>query len=104
MSNTLTLMAKFGGLSPFLVLFMLLSFQSKAKMGVGVKWYLPCSYLVTLFVDNGNNNNLPSFAKANYFPYGIDFKGGPTGRFSNGYCMVDEIGIPLSLINHFPFS
>ena len=48
-------------------------------------------------IDNGNNNNLPlSFAKANYFPYGIDFKGGPTGRFSNGYTIVDEIGF-LSL-------
>lgn len=43
-------------------------------------------------IDNGNNNNLPSLAKANYFPYGIDFNGGPTGRFSNGYTMVDEIG------------
>lgn len=43
-------------------------------------------------IDNGNNNDLPSFAKANYFPYGIDFNGGPTGRFSNGYTMVDTIG------------
>ncbi|KAK9205076.1 hypothetical protein WN943_015342 [Citrus x changshan-huyou] len=42
-------------------------------------------------IDNGNNNNLPSFAKANYYPYGIDFNGAPTGRFSNGYTMVDEI-------------
>ncbi|OVA08077.1 Lipase [Macleaya cordata] len=50
-------------------------------------------------IDNGNNNNLPSFAKANYFPYGIDFDGGPTGRFSNGYTMVDviaeQLGLPL---------
>ncbi|KAL5559833.1 hypothetical protein UlMin_036044 [Ulmus minor] len=50
-------------------------------------------------IDNGNNNNLASLAKANYFPYGIDFNGGPTGRFSNGYTMVDEIaellGLPL---------
>lgn len=44
-------------------------------------------------IDNGNNNDLTSFAKANYFPYGIDFNGGPTGRFSNGYTMVDEIGL-----------
>lgn len=43
-------------------------------------------------IDNGNNNDLNSFAKANYFPYGIDFDGGPTGRFSNGYTMIDEIG------------
>lgn len=46
--------------------------------------------------ENGNNNDLPSFAKANYFPYGIDFNGGPTGRFSNGYTMVDEIDLSLS--------
>ncbi|KAL5993296.1 hypothetical protein ACLOJK_014220 [Asimina triloba] len=50
-------------------------------------------------IDNGNNNDLPSFAKANYYPYGIDFDGGPTGRFSNGYTIVDVIaqllGLPL---------
>ncbi|XP_039118392.1 GDSL esterase/lipase At1g71691-like [Dioscorea cayenensis subsp. rotundata] len=50
-------------------------------------------------IDNGNNNNLPSLAKANYFPYGIDFSGGPSGRFSNGYTIVDELadllGLPL---------
>ncbi|XP_060217058.1 GDSL esterase/lipase At1g71691-like [Lycium barbarum] len=48
-------------------------------------------------IDNGNNNNLPSFAKANYFPYGIDFNGGPTGRFSNGLTMVDVIAQLLGL-------
>ncbi|KAJ8530919.1 hypothetical protein K7X08_023800 [Anisodus acutangulus] len=49
-------------------------------------------------IDNGNNNKLFSFAKANYFPYGIDL-GGPTGRFSNGYTIIDQIadllGLPL---------
>lgn len=50
-------------------------------------------------IDSGNNNNLASLAKANYFPYGIDFAGGPTGRFCNGYTIVDELaellGLPL---------
>ncbi|KAI3673070.1 hypothetical protein L6452_39180 [Arctium lappa] len=50
-------------------------------------------------IDNGNNNDLASLAKANYLPYGIDFDGGPTGRFCNGYTMVDAIaellGLPL---------
>ncbi|XP_052189009.1 GDSL esterase/lipase At1g71691 [Diospyros lotus] len=48
-------------------------------------------------IDNGNNNNIASFAKANYFPYGIDFQGGPTGRFSNGFTMVDTIAQLLGL-------
>lgn len=51
-------------------------------------------------IDNGNNNNIPSFAKANYFPYGIDFNGGPTGRFCNGLTMVDGIGKFYSMSTH----
>ena len=54
-------------------------------------------------IDNGNNNDLTSFAKANYFPYGIDFNGGPTGRFSNGYTMVDTIGFHRSLLVCFAY-
>lgn len=46
-------------------------------------------------IDNGNNNNLLTLAKANYPPYGIDFNLGPTGRFSNGYTIVDIIGKTL---------
>jgi hypothetical protein len=48
-------------------------------------------------IDSGNNNNLASLAKANYFPYGIDFAGGPTGRFCNGYTIVDELGTCVNL-------
>ncbi|XP_015886206.3 GDSL esterase/lipase At1g29670 [Ziziphus jujuba] len=41
-------------------------------------------------VDNGNNNFiLDNSAKANYFPYGIDFPFGPTGRFTNGKNVID---------------
>ena len=43
-------------------------------------------------IDVGNNNFLSSFAKANYFPYGIDFKGGPSGRFTNGRTAVEMLG------------
>ncbi|CAN0928172.1 GDSL esterase/lipase At1g71691 [Linum grandiflorum] len=55
-------------------------------------------------IDNGNNNNLPSFAKANYLPYGIDFNGGPTGRFCNGYTIVDQIAEQLGLPLIPPYS
>ncbi|XP_022141841.1 GDSL esterase/lipase At1g71691-like isoform X2 [Momordica charantia] len=71
--------------------------------GGGGGWRRPMVPAMFIFgdslIDNGNNNNLPTFARANYFPYGIDFVGGPTGRFSNGYTIVDEIakllGLPL---------
>ncbi|KAL4368516.1 hypothetical protein GQ457_05G012200 [Hibiscus cannabinus] len=42
-------------------------------------------------VDPGNNNNLATIAKGNFLPYGRDFKGGPTGRFSNGKVPSDII-------------
>ncbi|KAI9101410.1 hypothetical protein K1719_023892 [Acacia pycnantha] len=48
-------------------------------------------------VDVGNNNFLNTWAKANYFPYGIDFSGGFTGRFSNGLNIIDFIGNMLGV-------
>lgn len=95
-----TSMAKFG-LSPLLVLSILLLIMSGGAVR-GQREMVPAMFIFgDSLIDNGNNNNLPSFAKANYYPYGIDFNGGPTGRFSNGYTMVDEIGTFLSLINSF---
>ncbi|XP_004499846.1 GDSL esterase/lipase At1g71691-like [Cicer arietinum] len=48
-------------------------------------------------VDAGNNNNLNTAAKANTFPYGIDFNNCSTGRFSNGKTFADIIAIKLGL-------
>ncbi|KAL3526640.1 hypothetical protein ACH5RR_011296 [Cinchona calisaya] len=48
-------------------------------------------------VDSGNNNLLPTLAKANYFPYGVNFARGPTGRFTNGRTIVDFIAEFLGL-------
>lgn len=54
----------------------------------------PCYFIFgDSLVDNGNNNNINSLAKANYLPYGIDFPGGPSGRFSNGKTTVDVISM-----------
>lgn len=61
--------------------------------GVGAAPQAPCYFIFgDSLVDNGNNNQLQSLARANYLPYGIDFNGGPTGRFSNGKTTVDVIG------------
>ncbi|KXG26897.1 hypothetical protein SORBI_3006G178200 [Sorghum bicolor] len=50
-------------------------------------------------VDVGNNNHLPSVnnsCKANYPPYGVDYPGhSPTGRFSNGHNLADQLAQQL---------
>jgi hypothetical protein len=43
--------------------------------------------------DSGNNNILPTTAKADYLPYGVNFVKGVTGRFTNGRTVADFIGI-----------
>jgi phospholipase/lecithinase/hemolysin len=54
---------------------------------------VPCYFIFgDSLVDNGNNNYIMSLARANYPPYGIDFAGGPSGRFTNGLTTVDVIG------------
>ncbi|XP_057522059.1 GDSL esterase/lipase 7-like [Amaranthus tricolor] len=47
--------------------------------------------------DGGNNNWLPTLAKANYPPYGTNFPDGPTGRFTNGKLVIDFIADYLGL-------
>ncbi|XP_010258913.1 PREDICTED: GDSL esterase/lipase At1g71250-like [Nelumbo nucifera] len=54
--------------------------------------------------DSGNNNYIPTLAKSNYPPYGIDFPLGPTGRFSNGKLVVDILAEMLGLPYAPPFS
>lgn len=56
---------------------------------------VPCFFIFgDSQMDNGNNNLLPTSAKANYRPYGIDFPGAvPTGRFTNGKNIADFLGI-----------
>ncbi|KAK4858916.1 hypothetical protein QYF36_023788 [Acer negundo] len=69
-----------------LVLVVMLNYWAEAAPQV------PCYFIFgDSLVDNGNNNQLNSLAKANYMPYGIDFPNGPTGRFSNGKTTVDVI-------------
>ncbi|KAH1128603.1 hypothetical protein AAZX31_06G302700 [Glycine max] len=53
---------------------------------------VPCFYIFgDSLVDNGNNNGILTLARANYRPYGIDFPGGATGRFTNGRTYVDAL-------------
>ncbi|XP_021905896.1 GDSL esterase/lipase At1g29660-like, partial [Carica papaya] len=52
--------------------------------------------------DNGNNNNLETKAKVDYFPYGIDYSDGHIGRFTNGRTIVDIIAELLGFKHHIP--
>ncbi|KAL8471854.1 hypothetical protein ACS0TY_029189 [Phlomoides rotata] len=42
-------------------------------------------------LDSGNNNALPTIAKVDYSPYGMNFEKGPTGRFTDGRTAADFI-------------
>lgn len=44
-------------------------------------------------LDSGNNNHLPTIARANYLPYGANFPWGNTGRFTDGKTVADFVGI-----------
>ncbi|GAB4827121.1 hypothetical protein Ancab_034008 [Ancistrocladus abbreviatus] len=64
---------------------------------------VPCFFIFgDSLSDSGNNNELQTLAKANFLPYGIDFPGGPTGRFTNGRTTVDLIGDHLGLNSYIP--
>nr|CAD1828543.1 unnamed protein product [Ananas comosus var. bracteatus] len=54
--------------------------------------------------DPGNNNNLVTLAKANYYPNGIDFPYAATGRYCNGGTMADHLGALLGLPLIPPFT
>ncbi|KAJ0682396.1 putative triacylglycerol lipase [Helianthus annuus] len=64
---------------------------------------VPCYFIFgDSLVDSGNNNALPTIAKANYQPYGIDFPQGVNGRFTNGRTMADIIGQLLGFPKFIP--
>lgn len=55
-------------------------------------------------LDTGNNNNLLTLSKCNFYPYGRDFVGGrATGRFSNGRVFSDMIGMFVNLFSTHSF-
>ncbi|XP_047948694.1 GDSL esterase/lipase At5g45670-like [Salvia hispanica] len=82
-----------------------LAFCAVAAMALAVtaEPQVPCYFIFgDSLVDNGNNNNIQSLAKANYLPYGIDFPAGPTGRFSNGKTTIDVIAELLGFDDYIP--
>ncbi|XP_021655915.2 GDSL esterase/lipase At5g45670-like [Hevea brasiliensis] len=64
---------------------------------------VPCFFIFgDSLADPGNNNMLPTGAKTNYPPYGVDYPQGATGRFSNGKYAVDVLAEKLSFDHHIP--
>ncbi|XP_074577917.1 GDSL esterase/lipase At1g33811 [Curcuma longa] len=64
---------------------------------------VPCLFIFgDSLVDNGNNNNILTLARANYRPYGIDFAEGSSGRFTNGLTTVDVLAQLLGFRSFIP--
>lgn len=60
---------------------------------------VPCFFIFgDSLLDNGNNNNILTLARANYRPYGIDFAEGSSGRFTNGRTTVDVLGTYMHIM------
>ncbi|EEF40882.1 zinc finger protein, putative [Ricinus communis] len=80
-----------------LIITLLVLSNTNSRNGVVESVRVPAMFVFgDSLVDNGNNNWLRSIAKANYYPYGIDFNIGSTGRFSNGKTFVDILGEMVS--------
>ncbi|XP_057433362.1 GDSL esterase/lipase At1g29670-like isoform X2 [Lotus japonicus] len=82
------------------LLFLLANCLQKCVTG---KSQVPCLFIFgDSLSDSGNNNDLPTTAKSNYNPYGIDFPTGPTGRFTNGRTTIDIITQLLGFEDFIP--
>ncbi|XP_028073949.1 GDSL esterase/lipase 7-like [Camellia sinensis] len=84
-----------------LVLFCLIVFSHFLPLVNSNPQLAPAFYVFgDSLLDSGNNNLLPTLARANFKPYGVDFPGGATGRFTNGRTVADFLaeflGLPLS--------
>ncbi|CAL1400771.1 unnamed protein product [Linum trigynum] len=64
---------------------------------------VPCFFIFgDSLMDNGNNHQLKTVARADYPPYGIDFPGGPSGRFCNGRTPADVLAELLGFDHYMP--
>ncbi|XP_062095940.1 GDSL esterase/lipase At5g45670-like [Humulus lupulus] len=87
----------------FEIIVVFLSVFAVVMSGVRGAPQVPCYFIFgDSLVDNGNNNQLQSLARANYLPYGIDFPNGPSGRFSNGKTTVDVVAELLGFDDYIP--
>ncbi|GJN14946.1 hypothetical protein PR202_gb01825 [Eleusine coracana subsp. coracana] len=95
--------ARRGAWSHYYLVAFVLSLVGTAATLAGAAPQVPCYFVFgDSLVDSGNNNVIVSLARANYPPYGIDFAGGPTGRFSNGLTTVDVISKLLGFNDFIP--
>ncbi|KAL3616985.1 hypothetical protein CASFOL_039379 [Castilleja foliolosa] len=78
----------------------ILFFSLEPQIYTQAQQQVPCMFLFgdSLF-DNGNNKLLIALSKSNYRPYGIDYRDGPTGRYSNGRVISDFLAELLGFVN-----
>ncbi|XP_073291249.1 GDSL esterase/lipase At1g29670-like [Primulina huaijiensis] len=85
------------------ILIILSLFSQYQQLQVLAEPQVPCFFIFgDSIVDNGNNNFRQTTSRADFLPYGIDFPGGPTGRFSNGRNIADILAELLGFEKHIP--
>ncbi|KAL6868120.1 hypothetical protein ACP4OV_014965 [Aristida adscensionis] len=89
---------------PLAVLFLLVSGVGDLVAGAASSPVPAMFVFGDSLVDSGNNNFLRTLARADFYPYGVDFAGGATGRFSNGKTVADAICDLLNLAYLPPYA
>ncbi|XP_022137167.1 GDSL esterase/lipase At1g71250 [Momordica charantia] len=92
LKNMITQRRRFGAAASTLVLVLVLMKCSEEMVSAEYRYRYGVSSVFVFgdsLVDVGNNNFLHSAARANFYPYGVDYHAGPTGRFSNGQTVID---------------
>ncbi|KAG2699417.1 hypothetical protein I3843_07G191300 [Carya illinoinensis] len=86
-----------------LIVFFLASNSQHDLYYADAKPQVPCFFIFgDSIADNGNNNNLNTTIKVKYLPYGIDFPGGVTGRFTNGRTPMDFLAEFMGFDHYIP--
>ncbi|KAJ8762024.1 hypothetical protein K2173_006626 [Erythroxylum novogranatense] len=81
----------------------LLMVSLRAQHFVNAEPTVPCYFIFgDSLSDNGNNNDLNTLAKANYYPYGVDHPDGASGRFTNGKNVPDLLAESLGFEQPIP--
>lgn len=78
--------------------------QEDVDQGSSPNWWVAAMFVFgDSTLDAGTNSYFPSLLQANFPPYGKEYTGQPTGRFTNGQTLADYFGMHSPFVLFPPF-